>query len=173
MITPGRPDRSDSDDVSAEQTDGRDESEDQRADRNWNEILQEFRVTQTGTQIISGFLLSLAFQQRFSQLDSRQVTIYVILVFLAAISTSLGFAPVSLHRTLFRHHEKKRIVAISNLLLRVTLVMVSALTAGIVLFILDVAVDQTLGYISGAIMFCILLGLLVVLPRAARIRNRS
>ena len=43
-----------SDDV--DPTDGRDESLNERMDRNWNEILQELRVTQTGTQIFTGFL---------------------------------------------------------------------------------------------------------------------
>ncbi|TPX04580.1 sodium:proton antiporter, partial [Schumannella luteola] len=33
--------------------DGRDETEAERLDRNWNEILQETRVVQTGTQILT------------------------------------------------------------------------------------------------------------------------
>ena len=37
-------------------------------DRNWNEMLQELRVTQTGTQILTGFLLAIAFQNRFTEL---------------------------------------------------------------------------------------------------------
>ena len=39
-------------------------------DRNWNEILQELRVTQTGTQIFTGFLLTIAFQARFDELTT-------------------------------------------------------------------------------------------------------
>ena len=46
--------------------DGRDETPTQRADRNWGEVLQELRVLQTGTQILTGFLLALAFQQTFA-----------------------------------------------------------------------------------------------------------
>lgn len=34
----------------------------ERIDRNWNEMLQELRVAQTGVQILSGFLLTLPFQ---------------------------------------------------------------------------------------------------------------
>ena len=41
--------------------DGRDETPYERADRNWNEMLQELRVLQTGAQILAGFLLALAF----------------------------------------------------------------------------------------------------------------
>ena len=39
--------------------DERDETPTERADRNWDELLQELRVTQTGIQILSGFLLTL------------------------------------------------------------------------------------------------------------------
>ena len=56
-------------DADADRTDGRDESVNERMDRNWNEILQELRVTQTGTQILTGFLLAIAFQPKFADLD--------------------------------------------------------------------------------------------------------
>ena len=78
--------------------DGRDESVNERADRNWNEILQELRVSQTGTQIISGFLLAVAFQPRFDDLDQYQLVLYLTLVVLAGTAAALGLAPVSLHR---------------------------------------------------------------------------
>ncbi|MFV0319901.1 MAG: DUF6328 family protein [Microbacterium sp.] len=42
--------------------DGRDESPAERYDRNWSEVLQDQRVLQTGTQILTEFLLALAFQ---------------------------------------------------------------------------------------------------------------
>ena len=52
----------------ADPSDGRNETLDERMDRNWNEMLQELRVTQTGTQILTGFLLAIAFQNRFAEL---------------------------------------------------------------------------------------------------------
>lgn len=36
----------------------------ERLDRNWDELLQELRVTQTGVQLLAGFLLNLPFQRR-------------------------------------------------------------------------------------------------------------
>ena len=76
-----------SDDV--DRTDGRDESLNERMDRNWNEILQELRVTQTGTQIFTGFLLTIAFQARFSELSTFQVRVYLVLVTAAVLTTAL------------------------------------------------------------------------------------
>ena len=51
--------------------DGRDETPTERYDRNWIELLQELRVLQTGTQILTGFLLALAFQPAFADLDDE------------------------------------------------------------------------------------------------------
>ncbi|MGO4103943.1 DUF6328 family protein [Leifsonia sp. YAF41] len=153
--------------------DGRDESANERFDRNWEEILQELRVTQTGTQIISGFLLAIAFQQRFSQLNDRQVTMYLVLVILAASATALGLAPVSLHRTLFQRHQKERVVVIGDRLLRVTLLLVALLTGGVVMFIFDVVTSLLAGIIVGTVIFALLIFVLVVLPRSARHRTPS
>ena len=41
----------------------RNETPAERLDRNWSELLQELRVTQTGIQILSGFLLTLPFRR--------------------------------------------------------------------------------------------------------------
>jgi hypothetical protein len=150
---------------------GREESEDERLDRNWNEMLQELRVTQTGTQILTGFLLTLAFQPRFSDLDDFQVDVYLVLVALAALATGLGLAPVSLHRALFRQRAKKRIVRIGHLLLRATLLTVAALMVGVVLLIFDVVVGRTAGLVAGALAAAVLILLWVVLPLAFRRRS--
>ena len=89
-------------------------------DRNWNEMLQELRVTQTGTQILTGFLLAIAFQNRFSELTTFQVRVYLTLVLAAVLTTALALAPVNLHRVLFRKHAKEVVVEVAHVLLRVT-----------------------------------------------------
>jgi len=155
--------------------DGRPESETQRADRNWNEILQELRVTQTGTQLISGFLLAIAFQQRFGLLDPFQVGFYLVLVVLAAGATALGLAPVALHRQLFRHHEKTQTVAIADRLLRITLVLVALLTSAVVFFVFDVTLGLAAAMVAGAGVLLVLALLLLVFPAAvlSRLRRRQ
>ena len=64
-----------------------------RLSRNWNEILQKLRVTQTGSQILTGFLLTLPFQQRFSDLDTFQVSVYLVLVVVATLTTVVSLTP--------------------------------------------------------------------------------
>lgn len=152
--------------------DGRPESEEQRADRNWSEILQELRVTQTGTQLISGFLLAIAFQQRFGQLTPFQVGFYLVLVMLAAGCTALGLAPVALHRQLFRHHEKVQTVSIANRLLRITIGLVALLTSGVVFFVFDVTLGLVAAVIAGAGILVVLVLLLLVFPASVLSRLR-
>ena len=95
-------------------------------------MLQELRVTQTGTQILTGFLLTIPFQQRFTELDDGQRTIYLVLVAFAALATILALAPVSLHRALFRQGAKPQIVAITNRLLIGALLSVAITLIGTV-----------------------------------------
>lgn len=66
--------------------DGRDETPNERADRNWTEVLQELRVMQTGTQILAGFLLTLAFQPAFADLSTGQRVFSLVLLVLATLS---------------------------------------------------------------------------------------
>ena len=150
--------------------DGRPETASQRYDRNWDEILQELRVTQTGTQIMSGFLLTLPFQQRFSEIQDYERVIYFVLVILAATTTAFGLALVALHRGLFRRHAKEQMVGIADVILQIVLVLVSVLTAGVVTFLLGFLVDLGTGVIAGGAVFLLLIALLVALPRLARRR---
>jgi hypothetical protein len=157
-----------SDDV--DPTDGRDESINERMDRNWNEILQELRVTQTGTQIFTGFLLTIAFQTRFSELTTFQVRVYLVLVIAAVLTTALGLAPVNLHRALFRKGAKMIIVQTAHVIMRITLVGVAVMLIGTVLLIFDLVLDRNAAVIAAGatLLVVIVLAVLPVILRSIR-----
>lgn len=144
--------------------DGRKETPNQRYDRNWNELLQEFRVFQTGTQILAAFLLTLPFQQRFKQLEPFDVVVYLILIMMAAAITLLALAPVALHRMLFRRRAKKELVDVTSRILVVCLAGASVLFPGIVLFIFDFLVGAPAGVIAGAVVFMLVILIWIVMP---------
>jgi hypothetical protein len=152
--------------------DGRQETANQRYDRNWNEMLQEFRVLQTGTQILAGFLLTLPFQSRFKELAPFDVAVYLVLVVIAVIVTLLALAPVSLHRLLFRQGAKEQLVKTSNRILIICLAASSLLFTGIVLFIFDFLLAASAGLIAAAIVFVLVLVLWIALPILLRQRRR-
>lgn len=152
--------------------DGRDETETERLDRNWNEILQELRVTQTGTQILTGFLLSVAFQTRFASLTHFEVVVYLVLVGLTATATALGLAPVSLHRMLFRRGLKRQLVNTASVLLTVILFCVAAAIIGTVLLIFDVVAGRAPAIVAASCVLVVLVVLWLLLPRRER-RTRT
>jgi Family of unknown function (DUF6328) len=51
---------------------GRQESEQERADRNLSDLLQELRVALPGVQVLFAFLLTVPFSQRFKELSDFQ-----------------------------------------------------------------------------------------------------
>ena len=146
----------------------RGETETERMDRNWNELLQELRVTQTGVQILTGFLLTLPFQQRFTRLDRFELIVFCIAVLLSAVSTALIVAPVSYHRLLFRQRRKALLVRASDRLARAGLTMLALAVSVVVLLVFDVAVSRPVAIVFSAGVLVVFAVLWLVLPLAAR-----
>lgn len=121
----------------------------ERADRNFSELLQELRVTQTGVQILFAFLLTLAFTQRFPSLDTFQRATFVATLLLSVLAAALFTAPAALHRSLFQQRAKPRIVQVSSRLAAVGMgVLVLAFT-GSVLLVVDVTTNRAGGAAAG------------------------
>lgn len=150
---------------------GRDETFDEKMDRNWAELLQELRVLQTGVQILAGFLLTLPFQSRFETLDGFELTLYLANVVLAALTTALILLPVSAHRRLFRKGLKETLVASADRIAKVALAGVALLSVGTSALVFDVVAGRAAGLTAGAALLAVLLALLVLIPN--RLRRRA
>jgi small-conductance mechanosensitive channel len=145
----------------------------ERADRNFGELLQELRVTQTGVQILFAFLLTLAFTPRFPSLDTVQRATYVTTLLLAMVAAALFTAPAALHRSLFQRGAKPRIVQVSARLAAIGMgVLVLAFT-GSVLLVVDVTTGRVGGAAAGAGTLLVCLGLWGLLPRLVRRASRA
>lgn len=86
------------------------ETDKQRWDRNFADLLQELRVAQTGVQILFAFLLTLPFSNGFPRTTALQKDIYIVALISAAGATALIIAPVAFHRALFRQGRKPELV---------------------------------------------------------------
>ena len=142
---------------------------DERADRRFSDILQELRVTLTGTQLTSGFLLAVAFQSGFADLTADLRVHYLILVGLAALATVLGLTPVLVHRLNSGRQIKDRVVRVANRLLIATLIVVSILVIGVTSFIFEVVVSAAAGLWAAAASVVILVGLWLIAAAARRV----
>ena len=107
----------------------------ERLDRNWNDLLQELRVVQTGVQILTGFLLTVPFQQRFSELTEAQHRLYLGLVVAAVTTIGLLIAPVGMHRVLFRRRQKDTLIELADRLARAGLFCLCVVVSGVLLLV--------------------------------------
>ncbi|WP_287930123.1 DUF6328 family protein [Arthrobacter sp.] len=152
---------------------GRHETRNEKRDRNWDDLLQELRVMQTGTQIIAGFLLTLPFQQRFTRLPAPAVGWYLVLVAVAAAATALMLVPVAVHRELFGLQIKERLVAAGHHIVRIVLWLVGVLVAGTTGLIFYVVLGPWQAAFVAGLLLLGLLGALVAYPAIVRSRHRK
>ncbi|MDX6324988.1 MAG: hypothetical protein QOK15_1342 [Nocardioidaceae bacterium] len=153
--------------------DRRGESEADRLDRNYGELLQELRVAQTGVQILFAFLLGIAFQSRFTTIESYQRGIYLVTLITAACAAIMLIAPVAIHRMLFRRHQKDELVVLTSRLAAVGLVFLAVAILSAVLFVLDVVVNLTLGISCTAVLGLLIIGVWYGLPLDLRRKHPS
>lgn len=150
---------------------GRDEGPGERLDRNWNELLQELRVTQTGIQILFAFLLTLPFQARFDILDHTQRQLYVVIVALITASTLCVVTPVILHRMLFRKGAKDELVMAGDRLTIAGLFLLGAALICAVGLVVDVVIGRTAGFVAAGTGILAIVLAWGVLPRVLRKRS--
>ncbi|MFD5254101.1 DUF6328 family protein [Streptomyces bobili] len=124
---------------------GRNETEEERADRMWGELIQEVRVAQTGVQILFGFLLTVVFTPRYATLEDTDRAIYIVTVVLGACATGALIGPVSLHRLVSGRRVKPQAVTWASRMTFVGLVLLLATMTSALLLILRVATHD--GYV--------------------------
>lgn len=157
---------------------GRLESEQERLDRNYNELLQELRVAQTGTQILFAFLLTVSFTPLMQDSDQLTHVLLAVAILASAAATALLIAPVTFHRLVFHRRLKERLVTTASYLALagVTLLLVALLAT--CMLALDAILDRTIALILTAatgVWFVVLWYLLpvTVLRRYGSSRSQS
>lgn len=128
----------------------RNETATERLDRNWSSLLQELRVAQTGVQVLTGFLLILPFQERFTELDAGARLVYLLTVASSIGSTVLLVAPVGMHRMLFRRHRLDALVVSSHRFAIWGLLLLGTALTGVAAIIFDAVLGGTAAWLAGA-----------------------
>lgn len=151
----------------------RSESEAERLDRNFGELLQELRVAQAGIQILFGFLLSLAFQSRFEALDTLQLGIYLVTLVAAALAVICFTGPVAAHRLLFRRGVKDFLVRYTARLAGVGLGFLAVTALGGVVLVVDVLLGHGASFGTGGALVAILTAIWLLVPWSVRHRGHE
>ncbi|MFE2547551.1 DUF6328 family protein [Streptomyces sp. NPDC059355] len=149
---------------------GRDETAEERADRQWQELIQEIRVAQTGVQILFGFLLTVAFTPVFHGLSQTDKTIYIVTVVLGALATGALIGPVAFHRIVSGRRIKPEAVTWAARLTFTGLILLLATCTAALLLVLRVATHNArVPWLVGGVLAWYLL-CWFALPLWARIR---
>jgi hypothetical protein len=149
---------------------GRDETPEERADRNLSELLQELRVALPGVQILFAFLLTVPFSNGFPRLDGFQRDLYFAVLCSTAVATALLIAPSANHRLLFRMRDKENLVRVSNRLAIAGLLVLAVSLCGAVLLVADVIFKSPAPALFTAGIGLVLTVLWIVMPVVRRVQ---
>lgn len=131
---------------------GREETEEERADRNLSDLLQELRVALPGVQVLFAFLLTVPFSQRFEDLSSFEERLYFGVLICAALATVLLVAPTAGHRILFRRQQKEYLVTVANNLSLAGLLLLAVGMSGAIALISSFLFGSLTAIVSTAVV---------------------
>jgi uncharacterized membrane protein len=123
-------------------SEGRQETPLERADRNWDELLGELRVTQTGVAILFSLLLTVPFSARFEDVDPFGKGVYVTALLLSAATTVTLICPVAFHRLLFAKGRKPHLVQLGNRMAVTGLGLLCLTLGAVLLLVTDVVLRR-------------------------------
>jgi hypothetical protein len=151
---------------------GRQESQEERDDRNLVELVQELRVVGLGVQVLFGFLLSLPFTTRFDRLDVGQRGLYLASLVMSAVATGLLIGPVAYHRLVFRRGLKEPLVRFANVMAIAGLAAVGLAVLLAVLLVTDYVAGALTAALITAVVACMFGGMWFAVPLSRRERPR-
>ncbi|WP_190263932.1 DUF6328 family protein [Glutamicibacter nicotianae] len=132
--------------------------------RQWNELLQEMRVMQTGVQILAAFLVVLPFQARFEMLSAPTKSSNHP-AGRCHLADSALITPVAVHRYFFGQRLKQQTVNLGHVIVKIVGIGVGLLVSGCVWFVLQVLFGWQIGAWVGGPLILVALFLLLALPR--------
>lgn len=142
------------------------ETENERINRNFAELMQEVRVAETGVQILFAFLLTLPFTQRFGALADRDITAYALSAVGAAVATVMLVAPVSFHRITFHQGRKTDLIAFASLLSLIGLISFGVALTSAAFLVADVVLGLGAGVGFALLIAALEVALWFVVPLA-------
>ena len=141
---------------------------DETINRNWTELIQELRSTQTGVQVLTAFLLTLPYSDKFDTLDPAQRIAYLLVLSGAVSATATIMSPIAYHRILFRRRRRPWLVATANRVARTALALVALTTCGVVFLTFDLTIGRTGAVVASVVALIGYFALWVGVPLRAR-----
>ena len=148
---------------------GRLETEEERVDRNLQELLGELRVALPGVQVLFAFLLVVPFNQRFVEVTAFQQKLYLATLLFAAAASAFLIAPTVHHRVSFRRQDKEYLVVSANRLALIGLMLLAIAMTGAIVLVTDVIFHSLTTIAAGVVVFLLFALLWFGLPIRRRL----
>jgi hypothetical protein len=139
-------------------TNGRNETELERYDRNLLELMGELRVALPGVQVLFAFLLVAPFNQRFGTASGFERVLYFATLLLTTLASILLIAPTVMHRICFQQGQKPYLVRAAN---RLTLAGMSVLAVAMTSAV-GLITDYLFGGVASSVTAALVLGAFAV-----------
>lgn len=147
----------------------REETEEDRLNRNLEDVLNEIRVAMPGVQVLFAFLLAVPFQQRFADVTDFQRDVYFATLLAAGLATACFIAPTGFHRVLFRQGQKQRLVYFASHASIAGLLFLALAMSGAVTLATAMLFSQAAAIGAGGGMLAVFLSLWFLVPLRRRI----
>ncbi|MFF3223988.1 DUF6328 family protein [Nocardia suismassiliense] len=151
----------------------RGETETERLDRNWSNLIQELRVVQTGVQFLISALLIVPFQPSFATLSHGLRVLYLVTLFAAIGATVFLVAPVSWHRILFRRHRLGNVVAAAHRCAMAGVGLLGVALIGATVLVVTMVTGTADGVVAGVVVAALFLVAWLIAPLFWRRTSRS
>jgi predicted membrane channel-forming protein YqfA (hemolysin III family) len=115
----------------------KDESKEERLDRELIEFLNELRVVLPGVQVLFAFLLTVPFTNRFTRITDTQRQVFFAIFICTTAATALLIAPSAYHRLRWRDFDKERMLRTSNRLSIAGMIFLSLAIVGAAFLVTD------------------------------------
>jgi hypothetical protein len=151
----------------------RTEEEQEQLNRQLSELLQELRVAMPGVQVLFGFLLAAAFNERFEDLAAWQEDVYLGTLVCSALATAFFIAPTAYHRIMFRQGDKAWLIRWATRMAIIGLAALALAMTGAVLVITSFVFDDVTAAIVTGVVAAVFAGLWFGYALSRRMRGTS
>jgi MFS family permease len=149
------------------------ETDEARHEREVGELLNEIRVALPGVQVLFAFLLSVPFSQRFTQLTHNERQVYYTAFIASAVASVLFIAPSVFARLTWRHHDKERLLVVSNAFVIAGSVGLAVAIGCAVYVVSDILFHSVTADVATAAVVALTVATWFVLPLYDRVRRDS
>jgi Family of unknown function (DUF6328) len=140
------------------------ETEQERLDREHEQLFHELRAIIPGAEVLFGFLLTVAFTGRFDGLSSTERAVFFVVFLLSGASLALLFAPTAFHRIRFRQRDKERMMRLANREAILAMVLISLSVAGSVYLVTSLAYSGAVGLAAATTLWVLIATLWWAIP---------